>query len=38
MENVFVMDSVEAPRSTVERSAQVRTQGHVGAAGLLTFF
>lgn len=32
MENVFVMDSVEAPSSTVERAAQVRTQRHVGAA------
>lgn len=36
VENVFVEDSVEAPSSTVERSAQVRTHHHMGAAPLLT--
>lgn len=35
LENVFVTDSVEAPSSTAERPAQVRS--HTGAAPLLTF-
>lgn len=41
MENVFVMDSVETPSSTVKRSAQVRAQRNAGGStvtNLIFFF